>query len=148
MVTRRTKGHEGAPSRAVDSIDCTGMGTDGTATTNTAMKATANSKAKKRRRLPGMTMHNCGQARVRLNGKTHYLGAWGSAEAHGRYAELIREWEANGREPIGPKAISAGHGSLPRNSTGWTGATLTKRRLKNSMPPSGVMAGMTCFDCE
>jgi integrase len=59
-----------------------------------------------------MTMHSSGQARVRLCGKTFYLGLWGSAEAHGRYAELIREWEANGREPIGPQPITAVEATL------------------------------------
>lgn len=106
MVARRTKGHKGAPSRAVDSIDCTGMSASGSDPKTTSAKRT-NSKATARRRWPRMTMHSSGQARVRLNGKAHYLGPWKSPEAHERYAALLKQWEANGREPIGPRPITA-----------------------------------------
>ena len=43
-----------------------------------------------------------GQARVRLTDSTTgkrksvYLGAWGSADAHRRYAEVIERWQAGG----------------------------------------------------
>ncbi len=77
MVTRRTKGHEGAPSRAVDSIDCTGMSASGGAAKTMTAKTT-NGKATARRRWPLITLHSSGQARVRLNGRAHYLGPWAS----------------------------------------------------------------------
>jgi integrase len=106
MVKRTAKEHEGAPSRAVDSIDCARMNASGS-DPKTATAKTTNGKATARRRWPSMTMHSSGQARVRLNGKAHYLGAWGSPEAHERYATLLKQWEANGREPIGPRPITA-----------------------------------------
>ncbi|MCA3009531.1 MAG: tyrosine-type recombinase/integrase [Phycisphaerales bacterium] len=106
--------------------------TAGTTTSTTAQKA-------KRRRLPGMTMHSTGQARVRLSGKVHYLGPWGSAESHARYAELIREWEANGREAIGPRALTAAEATLTVRDLvaqyqGWIVAT--GRFLKNGRDTS------------
>lgn len=57
-----------------------------------------------KKRVPGMLRHSTGQARVILNGKTHYLGLFGSPEAHARYAELIKalggQWEAaSGESP-------------------------------------------------
>jgi len=37
---------------------------------------------------------------VRLNGKCHYTGVWGSEEAERRYAELLATWLAGSRAPI------------------------------------------------
>jgi len=46
----------------------------------------------KRRRIPQMVHHQpSGQARVRINGRDHYLGKWGSSEAQDRYDELVAE---------------------------------------------------------
>jgi hypothetical protein len=56
-----------------------------------------------------MRRHSSGQARVTLAGKTHYLGAWGSPEAHERYVArtrsrpddvraIEREWRKRVRE--------------------------------------------------
>lgn len=62
-----------------------------------------NTTAKHRQRqpsLPKMGRHSTGQARVTLNGKVHYLGAFGSPGAHARYAELIQQWLASGRRPL------------------------------------------------
>jgi len=39
---------------------------------------------------------------VRLNGKSHYTGRWGSPEARAAYDRLIRDWIANGRQPLDP----------------------------------------------
>ncbi|HZN37551.1 MAG TPA: tyrosine-type recombinase/integrase [Planctomycetota bacterium] len=107
MVKITSKGREGAPSCAVDSLDCTGMRADDNGTTATTEKARGATS-----RLPKMTKHSSGQARVRLNGKTHYLGVWGTPASHKRYAELLEEWNENGREPIGPRAITANEAIL------------------------------------
>ncbi len=40
-------------------------------------------------KLPRYTQHKSGQARVRYNGKTIYLGKYGSQESHERYAQFI-----------------------------------------------------------
>jgi integrase len=49
-------------------------------------------------RIPGYCKHKAtGQAVVRLNGKDHYLGMYGTAESRLEYARLIKEWEVNGR---------------------------------------------------
>ena len=51
-----------------------------------------------RKRKPAYSLHkSSGQARVRINGKDHYLGLYGSAESRDRYDDLVREWfEKNG----------------------------------------------------
>lgn len=51
-------------------------------------------------RLPKLGRHSSGQARVTLNGRVHYCGAWGSVDAQRRYVELVERWEANGRRPL------------------------------------------------
>jgi hypothetical protein len=61
----------------------------------------------RRRRTPGLLLHKpTGQARVILNGKTIYLGLFGSPEAHERYAKLIRKWEAGERRPLDPAPLA------------------------------------------
>jgi integrase len=47
--------------------------------------------------IPRPSRHATGQAVVRLCGKDHYLGRYGSAEANAAYERLIAEWLANGR---------------------------------------------------
>jgi integrase len=45
------------------------------------------------KRLPMYSLHKAtGQARVWLNGKDHYLGAYGSRESHVRYGELMKQF--------------------------------------------------------
>lgn len=56
----------------------------------------------KARRTPKLGRHSSGQARVTINGKTHYCGRWGSAEAYARYAELLREWQDNDGKVVEP----------------------------------------------
>lgn len=48
-------------------------------------------------RVPKMSQHATGQAVVRLCGKDHYVGPFGSAEAQARYDALIAEWLSRGR---------------------------------------------------
>ena len=44
---------------------------------------------------PRLTLHKpSGQARVRLDGRDHYCGPWGSPEATERYDALVMEWLA------------------------------------------------------
>ena len=71
------------------------------------MSTKANSA--KARRIPKLGRHSSGQARVTLNGKVHYCGVWETAEAHARYAELIREWQERGEQPAerAPNPVSS-----------------------------------------
>src|SRR5262245_23819166 len=48
-------------------------------------------------RIPQPSHHKTGQAVVRLCGKDHYLGRYGSPEAKAKYEALIARWLANGR---------------------------------------------------
>jgi integrase len=47
--------------------------------------------------IPQPSRHRSGQAVVRLNGRDHYLGRYGSPEAKAAYNQLIAEWLAGGR---------------------------------------------------
>ena len=50
---------------------------------------------------PPIKLHKAsGQAYVNLNGRRHYLGRYGTPEAEQRHQRIIREWEANGRQPL------------------------------------------------
>src|SRR3954468_11182064 len=58
------------------------------------------------RRIPKHCHHkasNCGV--VRLNGRDHYTGLWGTPEAEAEYERLIAEWLATGRS-VAPPASS------------------------------------------
>lgn len=51
-------------------------------------------------RKPEYLLHKpSGRARVRINGRDHYLGPHGSPESRHRYDELIAEWFANQGDP-------------------------------------------------
>jgi hypothetical protein len=48
-----------------------------------------------RRSFPRYGHHKAtAQARVRIDGKDHYLGEYGSPESHRLYARLISEWQS------------------------------------------------------
>jgi hypothetical protein len=48
------------------------------------------------------TLHKgTGQARVRIDGKDHYLGQHDSAESRTRYDDLIADWLAKQNDPAG-----------------------------------------------
>jgi integrase len=50
------------------------------------------------RRTPSYCHHKAsGQAVVRIDGKDHYLGTFGSVESHRQYDRLIAEWLSHGR---------------------------------------------------
>jgi integrase len=49
-------------------------------------------------RIPQPSRHRTGQAVVRLNGRDHYLGRHGSAQAKANYEALIARWLAHGRQ--------------------------------------------------
>ncbi len=48
-----------------------------------------------KRRVPKYSLHKAtGQARVRIDGKDHYLGFYDSDESKQRYRELVAQWQA------------------------------------------------------
>jgi len=50
-------------------------------------------------RQPTYRLHKArGCAVVTINGNDHYLGKYNSPESHEKYARLIAEWQANGKE--------------------------------------------------
>lgn len=52
-------------------------------------------------RVPSYTLHRAsGKAVVRLEGKDHYLGEFGSPESHSQYATLIAQWQRLGAAKI------------------------------------------------
>src|SRR5262245_42601421 len=53
--------------------------------------------------VPQMTRHKAsGRAVVRLHGKDHYLGPWGSREATVAYHKLVAEWQEHKERPALP----------------------------------------------
>lgn len=59
------------------------------------------------KRPPSYRLHkarNC--AVVTIDGKNHYLGAFGSAESHEKYARLIAEWRSNKSVYVDPSPSS------------------------------------------
>jgi hypothetical protein len=51
--------------------------------------------------IPKLTQHKAsGKAVVRLNGRDHYVGLFGTPEAKSAYDKLIAEWLATGRQPL------------------------------------------------
>ncbi|MGF1633825.1 MAG: hypothetical protein ACFCVE_08245, partial [Phycisphaerae bacterium] len=55
--------------------------------------------------VPKLSRHKAtGQARVRLNGHSHYLGRYSSPDARQAYDRLIAEWLANGRRTAAKEA--------------------------------------------
>ncbi len=56
----------------------------------------------KKRGVPGYLQHKAtGQARVVLNGRTHYLGRYGTQESKERYGRLIAQWQAGSNRRMG-----------------------------------------------
>jgi integrase len=56
-------------------------------------------------RTPSYCLHKAsGLAVVRIDGRDHYLGAYGSAESREAYDRLIAEWLANGRR-LAPQTV-------------------------------------------
>ena len=55
---------------------------------------------------PKYAQHSSGQARVRIDGKVHYLGSYGSPDSYRRYASLVAEWQAQQAEA--PQNLSVG----------------------------------------
>ena len=59
-----------------------------------------------KKRKPSYLRHKpTGQARVRIDGRDHYLGAYGSPESYERYEDLIG---VNGGEKVQRWAVSGG----------------------------------------
>lgn len=56
--------------------------------------------------IPRLNHHKpSGRARVRLNGRDHYCGLWGTKEAQAEYDRIIAEWLANGRMMRGEPGV-------------------------------------------
>src|SRR5689334_20314736 len=56
-------------------------------------------------RTPSYCRHKAsGQAVVRINGKDHYLGQYGTAASRAEYDRIIAEWLAAGRNAPAPTA--------------------------------------------
>ena len=54
-----------------------------------------------KKRKPSYLLHKpTSQARVRIDGKDHYLGEYGSQESRDRYDDLVAEWFALNGDPI------------------------------------------------
>jgi hypothetical protein len=94
--------------------------------------------------IPRPSRHKTGQAVVRLCGKEHYLGRYGSAEANAAYERLIAEWLANGRTlpgsaPSGP-TVNEVILSYLRHAEGFAPAELYAR-----LPLPGGQGGMRLY---
>jgi hypothetical protein len=50
---------------------------------------------------------------VRLNGRDHYTGPWGTPEAEAAYERLLAEWLANGRSMAASAADPPVGGGIP-----------------------------------
>ena len=105
-------------------------------------------QTRRRRAVPGYLKHRSGQARVILNGKTHYLGAWGTPESHEAYSRLIREWEKNDRQPLtdipdaSAAAVTVGH--LIEEHKRWT--EVSGAYLKGGKPTSAHARTMAALE--
>src|SRR4051794_16116920 len=61
--------------------------------------------SKRSSKTPSLCLHKAtGQAVVRIDGKDHYLGKYGSPESQAEYDRLIAEWLGNGRRLPPPTA--------------------------------------------
>ena len=98
-----------SPSVPIPAIGCVGMtspesprrSTRGTEPVLGERHDLGRRPAAKPERLPKLGHHkSSGQARVVLSGVEHYLGPWGTAQAHERYAAVVRQWLADGKRPM------------------------------------------------
>jgi integrase len=65
--------------------------------------------ARRNEAAPQMRLHRkSGHARVRIGGREHWLGPWGSQEAKERYRRLVAEWLGNSEETsqVGPLGVT------------------------------------------
>ena len=61
--------------------------------------------SQKKRRVPSYCLHKrSGRAVVRLNGKDHYLGEYGSTESHDNYQRLITQYLATTKQTTAKRA--------------------------------------------
>ena len=93
-------------------------------------------------RKPGKVPSYCrhkhsGQAVVRINGRDHYLGEYGSSDSHERYQRLIAEWRENqavnsqSRRPVSTVDLSITACCWPTGGTPRTTTPRTANRPKN-----------------
>lgn len=86
------------------------------------------STTKIRTRIPALTKHSTGQARVRLNGRDVYCGLWGSPEAEAKYRRVVADFIASGIVPESRR--QAGHTEPLVGDLILAYVTDCKRRLK------------------
>lgn len=128
LPERCSNGHRSQP---LDALACEGV------KSNAKAQRRAPKAPSKKPRSPKMGRHSSGQARVTLAGKVHYLGLYGSPEAHARYAELVKRWRAG--EAPRPRTPHAGQvlvtvRDLFAQYRDWI--TATGRYMKNGAPTS------------
>lgn len=64
----------------------------------------------RKKRTPGYLLHKqSGQARVRIDGKDHMLGTYGSAESKAEYERLIALWRQQNQSGIVQSTMTVGH---------------------------------------
>jgi integrase len=69
-------------------------------------------------RIPKYRKHRTGQARVTIQGKTYYLGKYGTAESRQRYRTILREWlTKTDRFAPGQTETAASSASPPSRTT-------------------------------
>ncbi len=90
------------------------------------------------RKIPAYSLHKAsGQAVVRIQGRDHYLGVFGSPESHSRYSALIAESLARSPSPDAPVRSS----SPPAEPTQLLGLTIAQVLL----PPSRLRGTANCW---
>jgi hypothetical protein len=78
-----------------------------------------------------MRLHTqTGHARVRINGRTHWLGRFGSPEAQASYDRLLAEYLANGRQ-VAPKPKAERQEIAPSSP-------VPEQEAKQASPPAEV----------
>lgn len=98
------------------------------------------SAPRKGRGIPRMCLHRAsGQAVVRLAGKDHYLGRWGSPEAKSAYHRTIAEYLAAG--PVVVSAMQEGQPETIGDLTAVYHAHLTAQ-FKHSAHLAAMMAAL------
>src|SRR5262249_41871382 len=67
-------------------------------------------------RLPKLTHHKASsKGVVRLNGRDHYCGPFGTPECQATYLRIVSEWLANGRREPDPKEAAPASGDVTIN---------------------------------
>ncbi len=91
-------------------------------------------------RLPKLTHHKAsGNGVVRLGGRDHYCGRFGTPECQAKYLRVVSEWIANGRKGTTPQDAlwRASHPPRPPQRAAPTAQTSSIGiRLQNECAPA------------